>query len=206
MKRLLAAAIAVALTLIMTVGASAQVASLVGPDESPTPDSEPTDLIVIEDRTEALLQFAQCIRDHGYPQYPDPSIGSRGRLERLGGRDMREIGIDSRSEEFRLANEACSVFREAARPEVDPAAEQERLEEQLALAQCIRDAGYPLYPDPSIGADGRLERISGRDVRNLDIDQRSEEFRSTMSACRNEMGLEEPGRGGGARGPRRGGG
>jgi len=197
--------IAVALTLAMTVGASAQVASLVSPDESPIPDSETTDAILIEDRAEALLQFAQCMRDNGYLQYPDPSIGSDGRLERLGGRDMRDIDIDPRSEEFRLANEACVVLLEAARPEVDLAAEQERLEEQLLLAQCIRDAGYPQYPDPSIGSDGRLERVGGRGIRDIGIDQRSEEFRGAMTTCQNEIGLEESRRGSGALGPRRGG-
>ena len=46
----------------------------------------------------------------------------------------------------------------------------ERLEEQLLLAQCIRDNGFEQYPDPAIGTDGRLERLRGQEFNDLGID------------------------------------
>jgi hypothetical protein len=187
----------VALTLALSFAASAQVASLVGPDETPAPEEETAGAVILEDREEALLAYAQCMRDNGVDM-DDPQVGAGGggRFFGLGGGDGQRQ-IDRFGEEFQTAQEACGPILEAARPEIDPAAEQERLEEQLALAQCIRDSGYPEYPDPAIGTDGRLQRGGGREMASLGFDPRSEEFREVASSCRDEIGLEEFGPGGG---------
>ena len=188
--------LAVALTLAMTVGAAAQVASLVGPDETPEPETADV-VLEFEDQNDAMLAYAQCLRDHGIA-VDDPQAGSFGaRAIFGGGPDSDGPRIDRGSEEFIAANESCGYILEASRPEIDPAAEQERLEEQLKLAQCIRDAGYPEYPDPVVSDDGRFQRGGGRDFASLGIDFRSEEFREVMTTCRDEMGLEEFGPGGG---------
>ena len=196
--------VAVALTLALTATATAQVASLVSPDETAVPE-EAVDSVLIEDREEAMLAYAQCMRDHGI-EMDDPTLAEGGgqRSFRLGGGGQRQI--DRFGEDFRVAQEACVSYIEAARPEIDPEAEQERLEEQLLLAQCIRDSGYPEYPDPVIGTDGRLQRAGGQDLQALGIDRRSEEFRELMAACRDEMGIEGFGPGGaGGPGPAGGG-
>ena len=187
---LAAAPFAVVLTLAMTVGAAAQVASLASPDESPDPET--TEAVVeFEDRGEAMLEFAQCLRDNGI-DVDDPQDGAGGMRAIIGsGPGSDGPTVDRRSEEFMAASDACSMYLEAARPEIDPEAEQERLEEQLALAQCIRDNGYPEYPDPAIGADGRLERAGGRDMQTIGIDRRSPDFQEVIGACRDGLGLEQ---------------
>ena len=77
-----AAPIAVALTLAVTVGASAQVASLTGPDE--TPDSQTTEtLLEFEDQNEAILAYAQCLRDNGI-DVDDPQQGRAGVGDKAG--------------------------------------------------------------------------------------------------------------------------
>lgn len=195
---LTATPIAVALTFAMALGASAQVASLVSPDETPAPDAETESVLEFEDREEAMLAYAQCMRDNGIDM-DDPQAGTdggRGFL-RLGGGPGGQGAIDRFGEDFQLAQQACSPILEAARPEVDPEAAQERLEEQLLLAQCIRDQGYPQYPDPIIGTDGRLQRVGGREFEELGIDRRSEEFQGVIATCRDEVGLEQFGPGGG---------
>ena len=118
--------VAVALTLALTASASAQVASLAGPDETAEPE-EAVDTVLIEDREEAMLTYAQCMRDHGIDM-DDPTLGEGGgqRAFRLGGGGQRQI--DRFGEDFQVAQEACVSYLEAARPEIDPAAEQERLE------------------------------------------------------------------------------
>lgn len=185
---------ALALTLAMALGAAAQVASLASPDETEAPD-EAADAVLIEDREEAMLAYAQCMRDHGIDM-DDPTLGEGGvgRAFGLGGNGQRQI--DRFGEDFQVAQEACVSYLEAARPEIDPAAEQERLEEQLLLAQCIRDAGYPEYPDPAIGTDGRLQRVRGDAMQEIGIDRRSPEFQAVMGACRDEIGIEGFGPGG----------
>ncbi len=193
---LTATPIAVALALALTVGASAQVASLVSPDERPDPETSDV-VLEFEDQNEAMLAYAECLRDNGI-DVDDPQAGGVGMRAIFGGGPGTDgPAIDRRSEEFLVANEACSAILDASRPDIDPEAEQERLEEQLLLAQCFRDNGYPQYPDPAIGTDGRLQRIGGRDSQELGIDRRSEEFREVLTSCRTDIGLEEFGGGAG---------
>lgn len=189
--------LAVGLTLVMAVGAAAQVATLVSPDETPEPDAV-EEILEFEDQNEAILAYAECLRENGL-DVDDPQAGSTGaRAVFGGGPAAQDGGVDRRSEEFVAANESCGYILEASRPEVDPEAEQQRLEEQLALAQCIRDQGFEEYPDPAIGPDGRLERVRGQGMAEMGIDRRSPEFQEAISTCRDEMGLEGgPGFGGG---------
>ena len=189
-RALSAMPVALALTLAVSVGASAQVATLVSPDESPDPETAEV-VLEFEDVNEAMLAYAQCLRDNGI-DVDDPEAGATGGRAIFGGGPGTDgPTIDRRSEEFIAANESCGEILEASRPEVDPEAEQERLEEQLALAQCIRDQGFEDYPDPAIGSDGRLERVRGQEMTEMGIDRRSPEFQEAIGACREEMGLED---------------
>lgn len=201
---LTATPIAMALTLALAVGASAQVASLASPDETPGPETAET-MLEFADRDEALLVFAQCMRDNGIDM-DDPQAGTAGGRGFFGGGGGGGAALDRFSEEWQAAQDTCSTILEAALPDVDPAAEQERLEEQLLLSQCIRDNGYPEYPDPAIGTDGRLQRTGGQEMQALGIDRRSEAFRQLITDCRSEIGLEAfgPGGGRGFGGPGRG--
>ena len=196
---LISSPIAAALTLVLTFGASAQVATLSSPDETPTPP--PDGLVDAEfefaDREEALLVFAQCMRDNGIDM-DDPVAGERGRF--FGGGPGSDDALDRGSDDYQLALQACADIMEAARPDLDPAAEQERLEEQLLIAQCFRDNGYPEYPDPVIGSDGGLQR-GGQRLDELGLDPRSEEFQNTRLLCSEQLGLEDTGRGPGGFGP-----
>lgn len=195
--------LAIGLSLVMSVGVTAQVATLVSPDETPEPDAV-EEVLEIADRDEAILAYAQCLRDNGI-DVDDPQAGAGGARAVLGGGPgADDSGVDRSSEEFVAANDSCGHFLEAARPEIDPEAEQERLEQQLALAQCIRDHGFETYPDPAIGSDGRLERVRGQGMSDIGIDPRSAEFQEALGDCRDEMGIE--GGPGGGLGPGFGGG
>jgi len=50
------------------------------------------------------LRFAQCVRSHGVPGFPDP--GSDGRIP-----DPASVGIDQGSPKFEVANQACRADR-----------------------------------------------------------------------------------------------
>jgi hypothetical protein len=50
------------------------------------------------------LQFAQCVRNHGVPNFPDP--GSDGRIP-----DPAGVGVDQGSPKFKAANQACGKYR-----------------------------------------------------------------------------------------------
>lgn len=193
--------LALALTLVVASATGAQVATLVEPGASPTPAPEEAAQLEFTDRTEALLAFAQCMRDQGV-EMDDPQPGAaRGGARLL--RPEGPRGLDELDEGFTAARDACVHILEAARPELDPVAEQERLETQLRLAQCIREGGYPDYPDPALDADGRLQRSGGRVLAELGIDVRSEAFAAVLSTCVTELGLAAvgPGRGSPPGGP-----
>jgi hypothetical protein len=50
------------------------------------------------------LQFSQCVRSHGVPNFPDP--GSDGRIP-----DPATVGINQGSPKFKAANQACRRYR-----------------------------------------------------------------------------------------------
>lgn len=59
-------------------------------------------------RKQAMLQFSQCMRAHGLPNFPDPTFGSGGavRLQVKPGE-----GIDPNSPQFQQAQAACAKYR-----------------------------------------------------------------------------------------------
>jgi hypothetical protein len=50
------------------------------------------------------LRFAQCVRSHGVPNFPDPR--SDGRIP-----DPATVGVDQGSPKFQFANQACRTYR-----------------------------------------------------------------------------------------------
>ena len=189
---LMAAPIALLFATSLSSAATAQVASLVGPTESPAPETEAAATeLEFADREEALLAFAQCMRDNDIDM-DDPVAGAGGRGFFGGGPGggPGNGGFDPRSEEFQSAQQNCGSILEASRPDLDPAAVAERLEEDLAMAQCLRDQGYEDYPDPVVDADGRRQRFGGRDIQELGFDPRSEGFQLARATCADELGVE----------------
>ena len=69
----------------------------------PSSGSGPNASQVQQRRAEAL-QFSQCVRSHGVPNFPDP--GSDGRIP-----DPATVGIDQGSPEFEAANQVCRKYR-----------------------------------------------------------------------------------------------
>ena len=50
------------------------------------------------------LQFAQCVRSHGVPNFPDPD--GKGRIP-----DPESVGVDQGSPQFQAANDTCAQYR-----------------------------------------------------------------------------------------------
>jgi hypothetical protein len=69
----------------------------------PNGGSGPSPTRVQEVRMQAL-EFSQCVRSHGLPNFPDP--GSDGRIP-----DPATVGINQGSPKFEAANQACRKYR-----------------------------------------------------------------------------------------------
>jgi hypothetical protein len=182
--------LATAVTLSLAAGASAQVATLAEEGAAPSPAADGSTASTDADPQEAMLAFAQCMRDHGVDM-EDPPFGEGGRVLMRG---LADGGVDALGEAFQAAQQACGSFLEAMRADLDPAEEAERLEEMLAMAQCMRDHGIEGFPDPVIAPGGGLQRFRGGDgpsgVDELPFDPFSEEFAAAREACVAELGIE----------------
>jgi hypothetical protein len=97
-----------------------------------------------EEREQALLEYAQCMREHGVDM-PDPV---NGRL------DLRA----NRGEEQKVeqAQEACaSILEDVAPPPLDEEQQEELQEAALDYARCMREHGVDM-PDPQFEGGGVL--------------------------------------------------
>jgi hypothetical protein len=163
------------------------VASLSSPGvaaASPSPDAS-------TNPEDAMLDFAQCMRDNGVDM-PDPQSGGGG--VRIG---IGQNGIDPGSEEFQAAQEACQQFLDDAGFGQRRELSQEQLDQQVEFAQCMRDNGIDM-PDP--GADGgRRLQIRGQagagDAGPGGVDPHSEAFQAAMTACEDVRPAFGPGSG-----------
>lgn len=101
------------------------------------------------------LAFAQCMRDEGVTDFPDPQID--------GGRVMMTPGVgDPNDPEFVAAEEACRPLMAedtGAAVDVDEEREAEVREGALAFAECMREQGVDM-PDPQVDG-GRVIMRAG---------------------------------------------
>jgi hypothetical protein len=138
-------------------------------ESQPANPAEPNPAPV--DEEDAILVYAQCVRDNGFPEFPDP-IPGRGIMLR------RDQGMSFNDPRMRAAMEACQDLRPpgmgGGSVAGDPA---EAMETMLAFAQCMRENGVPGFPDPS-SEGGRM--VIGSDA---GINPNSPTFQAAVQAC-----------------------
>jgi hypothetical protein len=108
--------------------------------------------------TEVLHAAAQCIRDHGVTNFPDPVIAADGSVQY--DKQLLNSLPDSVTHPIQ---QACQAQITAAQQYVDPSGQQQATPQELAtdrrLAECMRQHGYPNFPDPS--PDGGFQFPAG---------------------------------------------
>lgn len=134
---------------------------------------------------DAILEFAQCMRDHGVDM-PDPEFSDDGGV-RIG-RGPGEGGAGPDDEEWQAAEEACQPIMDEAVPEerrLDPEEQAEMQDRLVEQAECMREKGYDM-PDPEVDANGRVTaRSFGGDGGPGPED---EQFREDMDDCGGPIG------------------
>lgn len=166
-------------------GSDPGVASVSG-DGSAAPSSAAS-----QDPADAALAYAQCMRENGMPDFPDPKVDADGRIQidarvGSGGSDPADLAaLDS-------ANEVC----EHLLPTQDLSEEDEARQQDAALAyaRCMRENGVPDFPDPDFTADEGGFHV-GPDGSRVNLDDPA--FRAADDACHHLLG--QPGSGGGDR-------
>jgi hypothetical protein len=103
---------------------------------------------------QAAFQFSACMRHHGVSNFPDPKVKSSA-----GGTSVA-IGINpaiSGQPAFKSAQKACQHIigsSPGTGPGDSPAQRQAKTRAMIAFARCLRDHGFPNFPDPD--ATGQL--------------------------------------------------
>jgi hypothetical protein len=110
------------------------------------------------------LAYAQCVRSHGEPDFPDPT--SQGAFPHI-----------PAGPQYQSANKACGHLLPSQ--SVTAAQKQESLSRALTYSACMRSHGISDFPDPVVAQGGNT---LGLHVNG--IDQSSPQFQSAQQACR----------------------
>jgi len=175
----LRATLVVAATLAMA-GCSMQWPGATPAAAKPTPDPK-----------HAAVLFSQCMREHGVPDFPDPTTSSDGNVS-LGVQagPPGSSDLDPSSTAFKDASAACQKYMPsggAGRGKPDPQMQQKA----LRYSKCMRDHGLPDFPDPKFDNGGANLQING----SPDLDPNSQKFQAAQKACASIMGLPKNGGG-----------
>lgn len=123
-----------------------------------------------------MVAFAQCMRTHGVPDFPEPSEGKL--VFRGGGKN----GLDPNSPQFQTAMKACHSLVPA--PKLSPQQTAAMQAHALKFSQCMRAHGVPNFPDPKFEGGGvRMSLHAGPGG----IDPRSSQFQAAQKACQGDL-------------------
>lgn len=111
------------------------------------------------------VKYAECMRENGVPDFPDPVNGRTLITKTKGGG-----GVDLDSPRFKAAQEKCRSLQpqSTAGPGGDNSA-------MLKFAQCMRKNGVANFPDPQNGMM-RIKPGQG-------IDPNAPQFKAAQKAC-----------------------
>jgi hypothetical protein len=90
------------------------------------------------------VKFAQCMRDNGVSEFPDPNASGAFTIETI----ANGSSVDTSSVAFTRALTACKDLEPLGFTGETRSPEQQ--EAALEFAQCIRDNGVKDFPDPAI--------------------------------------------------------
>jgi hypothetical protein len=135
--------------------------------ESGTPDA------AANDTEQAMLDFAQCMRDNGVPSFPDPVPHADGGFGFQRPEGVPETALDDALQRCEAEAQAIGIGpgSGAQDPEV-----QDGL---LDFSRCMRENGIPEFPDPKPGSD----LISGLHALFDGIDQQAPRAQQAIQSC-----------------------
>jgi len=158
---------------LLTVACGGNSASTGSSGSSQAAQATPSD-------SQQRLAFAQCMRAHGIPDYPDPSSVS-------GPIDSSQLGVSDTV--YESARTTC--YQLHPQPQntagLTTAQEQQVLGQLLNFAKCMRSHGVPNFPDPNPASTiwgpggGKLFTLPSS------INPDSPQFTSAQNACKSLM-------------------
>ena len=139
------------------------------------------------DPDQAVLDFAQCMRDHGIDM-PDPDINASGGGLAFGFTVQGDPGDDAAAaaemRKMQEADEACRHFLEGIVQEFEQPDLAEMQDQMLAFSECMRDHGID-YPDPVFSENGGVSITGGP---GSGFDPSDPDFQAAQEACNEVFG------------------
>jgi hypothetical protein len=92
------------------------------------------------------VKFSQCMRARGISDFPDPSP--------QGGLSGSALStLETQSPTFSSAQSTCQTLEPHGGPPPGSGINEEQLQQMIAKARCIRQHGFPTFPDPDSSGD-----------------------------------------------------
>jgi hypothetical protein len=127
-----------------------------------------------------MLAYTRCMRSHGITDFPEPTPGPNGQ----GGGFRIKAGpgsdLNPDNPRYEAADRACKALLPYGGTPPPPTAAQ--LAEYTKFAACIRQHGFPTFPDPN--SQGVFV------LHNFDLS--SPQFQSAQQTCRSVAHLSGP--------------
>ena len=153
-----AAAAVAAATVIAALGSS-----------SPSSAGVPTQAEMQQGQQDAV-RFAQCMRSHGVPNFPDPTSPQQFK---------GYIGSSEGSPAVQSAETACQQLAPGGVPPRESAAHSHaQIVVALAFARCLRSHGFANFPDPTSSGQITHEMLA-----SAGIDPRQPAVLQAADAC-----------------------
>ena len=130
------------------------------------------------------LAFAECMRAHGVPNFPDPKPGGEFRVP---------IGNNPAAPSFQAAQSKCEkLVPGSGPPGSGPPPSAQTMAKLLRIARCMRQHGVPQFPDlqttvPSNPLDSGVREITDFDGAILlfpsTINMQAPAYKQALTAC-----------------------
>ena len=111
----------------------------------------------IQQEQEDAVAFADCMRSHRVPNFPDPMTAPHEFKESLS-------PSTAHSPAFQSALSACGHLFPRGGQNQSPPRSQARIAAALAFARCIRSHGFPSLPDPDSSGDITHEMLANAGI------------------------------------------
>lgn len=119
----------------------------------------------------SALKFSQCMREQGLSWFPDPDANGGLQVSIPHGTDQSAVD---------KAQEACKQYAPGSSQNGSQISDED-LNKLRQVAQCIRDHGFPNYPDPDAKGNTQI------DSKKLGVEPSDPTFQKAMQECQKLM-------------------
>ena len=127
--------------------------------------------------TQLIHTAAQCLRDHGIPNFPDPVVDTHGNIQ-YDDQLIKNLPA-AVTQRAQLACQSQINAAQSAAANAQPPATPQEIAQATQFAQCMRRHGWPNFPDPN--SHGSFELNNPNDGPSSKNDP-------SFQACRAQLG------------------